>query len=161
MKKALLLAFCLNFVQIASAQLEKVLHQTFELSDSITSVSLNIYGDYEFQKWSSNTIMVETSIELYDASPSILNHFVKKGRYDLVFAAKGAMLNLDSKDLERTAIKTRVKNKKNKNSDEIETKQCFEIVKVRVFIPDSFLVVDRTMLNKIVAEEEATATSNE
>lgn len=160
MKKALLLAFCLNIVQIASAQLEKVLHQTFELSDSITSVSLSLYGDYEFQKWSSNTIMVETSVELYDASPSILNHFVKKGRYNVIFEANGEILQIDSKDQERTAIKTRVKKKANQASGEIETKQCFEIVKVRIFIPNDFLVADRTMLNKVV-EEEATATSNE
>ena len=109
----------------AWGQLQKLIHQTFELDDA-SQVDLDLYGEYEVQEWAGNTILTETTIKLYDASPGILNHFVEKGRYNIKSEFAGEQLKLISADKERSPIKT------NKE----EGTEAFEEIKLRVFIPD-------------------------
>ena len=53
--------FLIFFFQVASAQLTKVLHQTFEI-DSVENVSISVVGEYEIEKWAGNNILTETKI---------------------------------------------------------------------------------------------------
>ncbi|MFT4760680.1 MAG: hypothetical protein ACI9XO_004354 [Paraglaciecola sp.] len=109
----------------AQAQLEKVMHQTFEVG-SMEGISLDLTGEYTIEKWAGNTIMTETKVELYEASPAILNHFIRKAkRYEVVADTVNTQLMLSSLDKERKPIRTK-------------TQECPEIVHVRIFIPDTF-----------------------
>ncbi len=135
MKHALLLAFCLFTIQqTAFAQLEKILHQAFEL-EGINNVSINLYGEYEIEKWAGNAILIESHIQLYDASPNILKHVLNEGRYMITAKKDGETLQIQSKDLVRKTI--------HKNS-----KQCYEFVKVRLLIPEDFTVASLQNLQR-------------
>lgn len=112
-------------VSIAQAQLEKVMHQTFEVGEMKT-ITLDLMGEYTIEKWAGNTVMTETKVELYEASPAILNHFIiKEKRYEVVADTLNSQLALSSLDKERKPIRTKLR-------------ECSEIVHVRVFVPDTF-----------------------
>jgi len=118
----LLLLFTLN---IAQAQYEKILHQTF-LLEEVDLVALNIAGDVAIEKWAGNTILTETNVKIFDSSRGIINYFIKAGRYDIEqeeFGTKG--IRLTSKDNIRRPIKT-------------QTGECREEITVRVFVPEDF-----------------------
>ena len=118
---------CLFTFSNAQAQLEKVMHQTFEVGDDMEGISLDLVGDYSIEKWAGNTIMTETKVKLYEASPAILNHFVTKGkRYEILADTLSSRLVLSSFDKEREPIR--------RSKD----KECFEEVNVRIFVPDTF-----------------------
>lgn len=117
---------CLFTFSNAQAQLEEVMHQTFEVGD-MDGISLDLVGEYAIEKWAGNTIMTETKVKLYDASPAILNHFVNKDkRYEILADTLSSRLVLSSFDKERKPIR---------RSKETE---CFEEVNVRIFVPDTF-----------------------
>lgn len=130
----------------AFGQLQKLLHQTFELGTA-TQISLDLYGEYEIQVWAGNTILTETTIKLYDASPGILNHFVEKGRYDIKSQLTSDALKLTSEDKERSPIKT--------NKKEEEGKVSFEEVKLRLFMPDTFKKTGENTWSKPEEEEKS------
>ena len=126
------------------AQLSQVLHQTFDI-DEANAISLNIVGEYEIEKWPGNTIMTETSIQIYDASPSIFQHFVKAGRYEILGESADVSYQLSSKDIERKTIRT-------KRGD------CYEFVKIRIFVPEDFEVVDSK--NLVRSNDEVASENN-
>jgi len=134
--------FVLSFFTIstAQAQLEKVMHQTFEVGEMET-ISLDLVGEYDIEKWAGNTIMTETKVQLYEASPAILNHFVTKAkRYEISADTLNNQLLLASLDKERKPIRTK-------------TQECFELVKLKIFVPDTFeMTADsmRTLVRKKV-----------
>jgi len=102
---SILLLFCLSF-QTMNAQLSKTIHQTYDINDA-EKVNLQIVGEYKLEKWPGNTIMTVTSVELYDAKPSILKYFVDSGRYEILSEENNAIYSLKSKDTQRKAIKTK------------------------------------------------------
>jgi len=114
--------------------------------DEIENVSIDLYGEYKVEKWAGNTIMVETKIELYDASPSIFKHFLADGRYEIEATAEGNSVQLDSKDKERKPIRSK-------------TGECYEIIKVKLRIPDDFDVVAQNKLARKL-DIDKTTTSN-
>ena len=127
MTKSYLMAivFC-TVPLLLSAQLQKHLHKTYEIADSIDMIVLDTYDNrYEAVPWAGNTIMTETKIQLYEASNAILEHFMEKGRYDLEPYIEGTLLKLVSKDKERRAIKT-------------SKGESFEVFELRIFIPEDF-----------------------
>lgn len=127
-KAILLLPAILLFSQISSAQLSKVLHQSFEI-DSTLNINLNLFGDYEIHYWEGNTVLTETTVELSDASPNILKHFIKMGRYQMEMNSNQTAVNFDHKDLVRKPIYT-------KNG------QAWENIALKVYIPDVFSSMD-------------------
>ncbi|MGK0364352.1 MAG: hypothetical protein ACI85O_001409 [Saprospiraceae bacterium] len=136
MKNTLLL-FSFLFLNIsANAQLKKTVHQTFEIGEA-RNINLEVYGEYEIESWSGNTIMSETKIELYDASPHILKFFMKeKERYMLTLNGEGEeSVNLVSNDKERRSI-------------QYKGKECFEQVKVKLYIPEDFIEINPKTLRK-------------
>ncbi len=139
--------FSTLFIQLANAQLTKVLHQTFEI-DSVDKITLNLVGEYELEKWAGNNILTETKIEIYDAKPGVFKYLIEeKGRYEIV-----AEINIDnmtatlfSNDSKRSVIKNR------------ETgKECYEFIKVKIFVPEDFNIDDPVNLVRMTS----TATSN-
>ena len=122
---------CVFFFKVADAQLTKVLHQTFEI-DSVDKVILNLVGEYELEKWAGNNILTETKIEIYDAKPGVFKYLVEeKKRYEIVAEIDNMTASLFSNDSKRAAIKNN------------ETgKECYEFIKVKIFVPEDFNIED-------------------
>jgi len=131
----LLLSFLLSSIS-AHAQLKKTVHQTFEIGDA-RNINLNVHGEYEIEAWPGNTIMTETKIELYDASPHILKFFMdEKERYKLRLDGEGEEnVSLVSIDQERRSI-------------QYKGKECFEQVKLKLYVPEEFVEVNPKTLRK-------------
>ncbi len=140
MKSKLLLVGLLLSCFVANAQLEKIIHKTFEV-DEVENVNFNIVGEYEIEQWSGNLIMTETKIELYEASKGILDHFVKAGRYELEISGEEGEIEINSKDQERKAIRTK-------------KGECFEIVKIKIFVPEDFTIASPTRIFRHLPKEE-------
>lgn len=102
-------------------QTEKVIYETFEVGDSIDLIELDIAGDLIFENWPADRVMVETTILLEGAPPRILDFFVEQGRYSILAQTEGS-LTLSSKDKVRRPLK-------------YKDKDCFELVKVKIFVP--------------------------
>ena len=133
MKLFLTSVFTLLSVTFSFGQLEKTIHQTFEIGDAAT-IDLDLYGTYEIIPWAGNNMMSETQIELYSASASILNHFVEKDqRYLIESDSTASNLTLRSHDKKRVAIRTR-------------NGECFEIVHLKIFVPEKFYLENPTKL---------------
>jgi hypothetical protein len=131
--RLLVLSFFLFIITSSTqAQVKKILHQNFEI-EGIDNVNLDFAGDYEIMTWAGNSILVETNIELYSASRDIYNHFKKEGRYDVEADTAANLINLRSVDKERKPIRT-------------SKGECFEIVKVRVLVPEDFNIIDQTSM---------------
>jgi len=102
--KLFLVFVTLSFGTTLFGQLKETVHQTFEI-DEAQSINLDLAGDYEIVKWAGNTLMSKTYIELSDAKPSILNYYLKEGRYELEGNASGENFSLVSRDKDRQPIK--------------------------------------------------------
>ena len=127
--------FCCT--SLAQAQLEKTIHQTFFIDD-VSSVSFELVSDsMAIVPWAGNTILTETKVELYEASPSILAHFMEKEqRYAIEADTTAGSFLLFSKNKERKPIRTRFG-------------ECPEIVYIRVFVPENFKKENETKLVKM------------
>ena len=110
------------------AQMERTVYQSFEI-DSSKTIAFKLVGDYELHSWAGNSVLTETNVQIWKASPRILDYFIEKGRYEILQeSAPGATL-LSSRFVERQPIKT-------KEGD------CVEIIKVKIFVPDTFVWTD-------------------
>ncbi len=138
-----LLMFIFCFSVVAQAQVKKILHQSFEIEE-LDNIKLNLTGDYEIVEWAGNSILVETNVELYSASRDIYNFFKEQGRYEIKADTVANAIHLKSVDSERKPIKTR-------------KGECFEIIRVRVLIPEDFNVVDQQTLVRIDPDAEKVA----
>ncbi len=148
-KTVIVILFALLSASYVHAQLEKVLHQSFELN-GVNNINLELYGEYEIEKWAGNSILTETSIQIYDATPGIFKHFIEKdNRYGIEADLSDENIQLKSTDGERVAIR-----RKNKGGEGY--KECYEFVKLRIFVPDDFKIVDQTQLVRDTPTEEAT-----
>jgi len=136
MKNTLLILSLLLISISAKAQLKKTVHQTFEVGEA-RNINLDVFGEYEIEAWPGNTIMSETKIELYDASPHILKFFMEeKERYKLRLDGEGEeSISLVSIDQERRSI-------------QYKGNECFEQVKVKLYVPEEFVAVNPKTLRK-------------
>lgn len=139
---ATVLVLVFSMIQL-EAQVKKILHQSFEIEE-MNNVKLDLAGDYEIVEWAGNAILVETNIELYSASRDIYNFFKDKGRYDVEADSGSTMITLRSVDKERKPIRSK-------------KGECFEIIRVRILVPEDFDVVDQQTLVRIDPKE---TTSN-
>ncbi len=111
-----------------SAQMERTVYQVFEV-DSIQSVMLDIVGfTYpELHVWAGNNILTEANIQVWEASPEIVNYLIEQGRYAFESDKKDDVLRVFTKIRKREDIK--LPNMKTK---------CVEQTTVKVFIPDIY-----------------------
>ena len=127
----------------ALAQMERVIHQTFEVGKA-SEIHLDLYGKYSIEPWAGNNILTETKIQVYDAPAHVLDFFVnEKGRYEILDALneEAGILQLSSRDKRRAGIQYK------------ET-TCYEFVELRVFIPDSFSAQSETVLVRQAEKSE-------
>ena len=141
-KLFLVLVTC-TFGTTLFGQLKETIHQTFEIDDA-QSINLDLAGDFEIIKWAGNTLMSKTYIELSDARPSILNYYLKEGRYELLGNASGELFSLVAKDKNRRAIK-------------YKDLTCYEYTKVVIYVPDDFVETSATSLVR-QTEDQADAS---
>jgi hypothetical protein len=130
---------------LASAQVEKTLHQTFELSDENTQVELDIFDEFEVEEWSSNNIMIVTSATLESGAQHVLDFYVREGRYSVEKSGEKETLILTSKDKVRKGMKYK---------DSI----IYEIVKMKLYIPENYELQGK---NRLVKKEEETASKDQ
>lgn len=127
MKRRLLFLFAgLLLSTLAQAQMERTMYQIFEV-DSIKSAQFEILDLYELHYWAGNTILVETNIQISNASPEILDYLVKHGRYDV---------QMDTTALNEVKIYTKQKDRKTVKTPAGE---CTELPTAKIFIPDTFI----------------------
>lgn len=147
MRKFLLFSiFSLLLICSAGAQIKKTLHKTYDI-DSVNNISLNLVGEYEVLTWAGSTVLVETSIELYDANINIFKFFLKEGRYKIDLNLDDQTAAFVSHDTVRKTIKT-------------SKGQCWEIVKSKIYIPEEFAILDDTKMVRNTAAGVASDTTN-
>lgn len=123
----LLFCICLLAFRV-SAQMERTVYQVFEV-DSIQTVTLDIVGyTYpELHVWAGSSILTEANIQVWDASPEIVNYLIEQGRYAF--------------DSEKTTDALRIFTKVRKRED-IKLpgmlKKCVEQTTIKVFVPDIY-----------------------
>ncbi len=130
--KLFLVLVTFSFGTTLFGQLKETIHQTFEIEDA-QSINLDLAGDFEIVKWAGNTLMSKTYIELSDAKPSILNYYLKEGRYELIGNPTGESFSLVAKDKNRRAIK-------------YKALTCYEYTKIVIYVPDDFVETSATSL---------------
>lgn len=119
---------CSLLAQRISAQMERTVYQVFEV-DSIQSVTLDIVGfTYpELHVWAGNSILTEANIQVWDASPEIVNYLIEQGRYAFETEKTAGALRVFTKIRKRQDIKMPGMQKK-----------CVEQTTVKVFVPDIY-----------------------
>lgn len=112
----------------ASAQMERTVYQVFEV-DSAQTVTLDIVGfTYpELHVWAGNNILTEANIQVWDATPEIVNYLIDQGRYAFETEKSGDTLRIYTKVRKREDIKLPGMHSK-----------CVEQTTVKVFIPDIY-----------------------
>ena len=110
---------------ICCGQIQRTIHSTFDIPDSITAIELSITGPYAVEVWPGNVLMSEIKVNLYNGSEGLLTHLLETDRYTLACQLESQLLVLESVVTERSEIKT-------------STGALTELVVVRIFLPDSF-----------------------
>lgn len=124
----------LLFVLLAmpiSAQMERTMYQVFEI-DSAQVIDFEVMGEYEVIPWAGNSILVETNIQIWDASKEILAHLIKEGRYDL---ATDSTTGPHSRE-----VRIFTKNTERKPIKRLDGQKCLEIPVTKIFVPDTFII---------------------
>jgi hypothetical protein len=116
------------------AQMERTVYQAFEI-DSAATITLDLVGftEVEIKAWAGNTILSEANIQLWEASPEILNYFVENGRYKFGFEKKGDDVSITTQVRERKVIKTKLSGPSG----------CQEISTLRLFVPENYQWTDQ------------------
>lgn len=122
-----LLFGCLLSFQLF-AQMERTVYQVFEV-DSVQNVTLDIVGfTYpELHVWAGNNILTEANIQVWEASPAIVNFLIDQGRYAFESEKNGDSLRVFTKVRKREDIKLPGMHSK-----------CTEQTTIKVFIPDIY-----------------------
>lgn len=123
---------------MAQAQMERTIYQVFAV-DSTTAINLDLAGLYEVHTWAGNSVLVETNIQIWNASPEILKHLIENGRYDV---------QSDTISAQEITIKTKERNRKPLKFQNVE---CTEIATAKVLVPDTFIVAED---NKRITREK-------
>lgn len=111
---------------LAQAQMERTMYQVFEV-DSVKSAQFEILDLYELHYWAGSAILVETNIQISNASPEILDFLIKHGRYDV---------SMDTIAPGEVKIYTKIKDRKTVKTPAGE---CTELPMAKIFIPDTFV----------------------
>jgi hypothetical protein len=117
----------LMFSKIGQAQVEKTIHQTFNVEGAQT-ISVQIKGgEYEVQNWAGNTILIETNIKLEQATTQILNYVIEQGRYEVVLDQQNGSFTLKDKQTQRNRLRSK-------------TGDCVENISMKILVPDEFAI---------------------
>ena len=107
-------------------QIQRTIHNTFEVPDSVNTIAFSITGPYVVEVWPGNVLMSEIKVNLYNGSEGLLKHLLGTDRYKLACQVESQLLSVKSVATEqRSEIKT-------------STGALTELVDIRIFLPDSF-----------------------
>lgn len=120
----ILLLFSINIVL---AQRATTYHQTFTLSESISSLIVDISYPYEIEKWDGNAIMVETNIKMKNITRQTMDFFINQGRYKLISTDYVNALKIELAPMVRKTISTKYG-------------ECNEDIHYKVYVPFSLTV---------------------
>ncbi|MBI1224046.1 MAG: hypothetical protein GC192_02305 [Bacteroidetes bacterium] len=97
-----------------------------------STVQFDLYGTYTLVPWAGNNILVETKIQLFNSSASILKHFVEKDQRYLIEedTTNNGILRLFSHDMKRATLRSK---SGVTSTEEIETK---------IYIPEKYVIKD-------------------
>jgi len=123
----LLCSCCFLFINdTLNAQTEKKLHQSFALA-GIKNITIDVAYPYYVETWAGNTILVETSIQLENAPPSIIRMFEQSGRYTIIENIQDATIKYSLKPIPRKPVLT-------------SKGACTETIKMRFLVPTDVVV---------------------
>ena len=115
------------------AQLEKTIHQTFNVTDA-KSIVIDLPVDYELKSWPGDAVLVETNFKLEQATSAVMNFVVENGRYQMVLEDKtNGNFSLIYKTPNRQRLKTK-------------SGECIETIAIRIFVPEFFDIVNKQQL---------------
>ncbi len=131
----------------SQAQLRETFHDVYDLEE-IESIELELKGDVKFLKWKGTNLMMETIVELGNATKGIFRHLIKKQRYELTAESNGSTLKVASFDQDRKAVIT-------------QDGSCDESVEVIVYVPEDYMVKSDNLIVKGDEEVDPLTTGDE
>lgn len=122
---ALVLTFGISGTACGQTPWKRLLHQSFDLPDSVCLVDIDLPWNYEVERWPTNAFMVETTLEVANASETVLNGVLKQNRYAYKLYCQGGTCAL--MPVLRSFLP-------------MQTTQGVmqETLKARIFLPDDF-----------------------
>jgi hypothetical protein len=121
-----------------SAQVERVLYQTFNLQDSTDNITINMKDNYEVIVWHhEKDVMVESTVEIRGGSMDLLKNFINEGRY-LV------QPKLDSS----TTIMQLALDKEKRETLKLRGRTCEEVVSHRIYLPIEYVKTSDTTYSR-------------
>ena len=145
MKNLPIIIFLLFSLSV-QAQLERVIHQTFEIKEDVNMISLDLLDSYEIEKWAGNNIMTVAKIELTGGANHILDFFVKQGRYEM-----------EMKEEETSAALTTIK--KERKDMNWKNGLVYELVTIKMYVPEDFELAGEQLVRKAEPIETASIDS--
>lgn len=110
-----------------SAQVVRTIHQAFPMEKSYTQVHIDIGYPFQHETWAGDYVLVETTVNLNNATKSVMDFFQESGRYKVEQYKYQAGAGFRMKKMSRRAIQT------NKGI-------CEENVLVRLYVPENLKV---------------------
>ena len=114
-----------------SAQFQKTLFQSFELSDTINSLNLELSGTVQIESWVGSAILIETKVEMDNGNATLFKFLQETGRYLIEEVRVDSTLVVRSKFKERPIVGNQYGN-------------ISEVVNLKVLLPDSYILADST-----------------
>jgi hypothetical protein len=121
-----------------SAQVERVLYQTFYLHDSTDNITLNMKDNFEVIPWHHDKdVMIESTIGIKGGSMDLLRNFINEGRYLVKpkFEQPSTIFQLVVEKSKRETLK-------------LNGRDCEEFVTHRIYIPDDYVKVSDTLYSR-------------
>ena len=110
------------------AQIHDRLHWVFPV-DSVDQVNFDLVDPFVVENWDGNQIMVTSEITVYNATKGIMKFFIEENkRWEIIDTLQNGILTIDSYQSRRAPIQSR-------------GEECYEIVKVKVFLPSDYIRV--------------------
>ncbi len=143
--------FCPFFVLFSmpslSAQVERVVYQSFFVSDSTMQIEFDIADIHEVIPWHHESkVMVEINVKLDGCGSEIVGILIREGRYNLALDNLYPVTTMRYLSPSRSLVKN--------GRGEL----CHETVTLRIYIPEGF-IVKKTTDPKIPVEQPTAAKS--
>lgn len=122
----LLLGLSFLLQSVVTAQIHDRLHWVFPV-DSVDQVDFDLVDPFVVDNWDGNQIMVTSEITVYNATKGIMKFFVEENkRWEIIDTLQNGILTIDSYQSRRAPIQS-------------GGEECYEIVKVKVFLPSDYM----------------------
>jgi hypothetical protein len=136
---AFLGATLFTYTLSAQNQAQTVVSHYFEISDSTSSIQLNLKAPHTFIPWSGVQIMVRTEIALENGALEMLKDSIAVGRYKVLLTNNAS--NSDIKDVFTPFPKMK-----------IGQRLIAEKLKYTVYVPEKFSIKNEKELVRIPSE---------